>query len=57
MDMAMPALGLLPSLRLINWLFGFISRGGEWGQGFHNSLSAPRTPNPYKMETARTQLT
>lgn len=51
MDMAMPALGLLPSLRLINWLFGFISRGGEWGQGFHNSLSAPRTPNPYKMET------
>ena len=29
MDMAMPALGLLPSLRLINWLFGFISGGSE----------------------------
>ena len=29
MDMAMPALGLLPSLRLINWLFGFISEGEE----------------------------
>lgn len=39
MDMAMPALGLLPSLRLINWLFGFISEGG--GEGKASTIAFP----------------